>query len=102
MAIKATWRVLMRGSGPTGPTGPREFPQDVFLRLSDQERIRDLATATGSATPAELVDIALSALQWVVDRKRAGKRILAIDDDVVSQGMQADELLVDLEDSDGE
>jgi hypothetical protein len=83
-----------------GPQGPKKFPRDVYLRLSDYEHLKKLAGSTGSSTPAELIDLALSALEWVIAKsQKEGKRIIATSD--VEEGMDADELLVDLGDMSG-
>jgi len=85
---------------PTGPTGPEKFPRTISLYLQDRHSIEELAGATGSASPAELVDIALSALEWVVKNRREGNRIIAMRE--IPEGTQANELLVDLKDQYGE
>jgi hypothetical protein len=72
------------------------FPRMVTLSLDDYENLQELAGATGSANPTELIDLALSALEWVVKNKREGNVIIAEKPD----GSPADELLVDLKSTD--
>ena len=73
-----------------GPTGPKKFPKTVTLKLSDYEFMRDLAGATGSESPTELMNLAIGTLEWVVQSQKEGKKIYA-----TSGGLPASEEYAD-------
>lgn len=77
------------------------FPEGVYLRLRDLSGLESLAGTAGANTPAELVDLALSALEWVVENRMEGKRIYATDaslEGAIPPDASLIELLVPLKD----
>lgn len=81
-------------TGPTGTTGPERFPKRVTISLDDVDGLQELAGATGSSTPGELLDVAVAALQWIVQNKKEGNRIIATKN--VPEGIEANELVFDV------
>ena len=62
----------------SGPTGPKKFPKKVTLDLDDYSALKELAGATGSDNPVELINLAMTTLAWVVRNSKEGRTILAI------------------------
>lgn len=97
--LRALWRYMVRDkvSGPSGPTGPKNFPKRVTLNLDDQDFLRELAGATGSETPVELMNLAISTLKWVIQSRKEGKKIYAMRTEL-PDGADAQELIVEVVD----
>jgi len=59
------------------PDKGTKFPKTVTLSLDDAEFLKHLAGATGSESPLELMNLAIGTLEWVVQSRKAGKKIYA-------------------------
>lgn len=75
------------------PQGPKKFPKRVTLNLDDYAHLRALADATGSENPIELINLAITALDWIVQNKQEGRTILAVGDE---GDIEDQELVVEL------
>jgi len=70
----------------------KEYEGDVtlHLRAASHAKLEELIGVTGSENMAEMMNVAVDVLDWVVRNQRAGKSIYSMKDDVLDEQLRVE------------